>query len=119
MIFRGVEADVPGIRMHHVEETSTLTLDDLPTYNQRQVRDGISASSLDDARGIVSAGSGASRCAPNRHPRRPRRRARRPPPAPGPPPTAKPGRKSTASPLTERVPEPQRHAHAGLCTEAP
>ena len=53
-IFRGVEADVPGIQMHHVEEGSDLTLEDLPTYNARQVRDGISANNLDDARGIVS-----------------------------------------------------------------
>ena len=40
--------------MHQVEESSDLTLDDLPTYNARQVRDGISANSLDDARGIVT-----------------------------------------------------------------
>ncbi len=53
-IFRGVEADVPGIEMHRVEEDSDLLLADLPTYNARQVRDGISANSLDDARGIVS-----------------------------------------------------------------
>jgi len=53
-IFRGVEADVPGIQMHHLEESSNLTLADLPTYNARQVRDGISANDLDDARGIVT-----------------------------------------------------------------
>jgi serine/threonine protein phosphatase PrpC len=53
-IFRGVEADLPGIRMHRVKESSELTLDALPTYNARQVRDGISADSLEDARGIVS-----------------------------------------------------------------
>ncbi len=54
VIFQGVEADVPGINTHHVKETSDLVLDDLPDYNARQVRDGISATSLDDARGIVS-----------------------------------------------------------------
>ena len=53
-IFRGVEADVPGIQLHQVEEASDLTLEDLPTYNARQVRDGISANDLDDARGIVT-----------------------------------------------------------------
>jgi protein phosphatase len=52
-IFRGVEADVPGLRMHSIEEGSDLTLTDLPTYNARQVRDGISADSLDDARGVL------------------------------------------------------------------
>ncbi len=40
--------------MRSVEEDSDLTLADLPTYNARQVRDGISADSLDDARGIVT-----------------------------------------------------------------
>ena len=54
VIYRGVEADLPGVSLHSVEETSTLTLTDLPDYNARQVRDGISASSLDDARGVVS-----------------------------------------------------------------
>jgi protein phosphatase len=53
-IFRGIEADLPGVRMHRVEETSALKLDDLPTYNARQVRDGISANSLEDARGIIT-----------------------------------------------------------------
>lgn len=53
-IYQGVEADVPGLRMHHVKETSDLSLDQLPTYNARQVRDGISANSLADARNIVS-----------------------------------------------------------------
>ncbi|MET0837375.1 MAG: protein phosphatase 2C domain-containing protein [Marmoricola sp.] len=54
VIFQGVEADVPGFNTHHVKETSDLTLDDLPEYNARQVRDGISANNLEDARGIVS-----------------------------------------------------------------
>jgi serine/threonine protein phosphatase PrpC len=53
-IFQGIEATVPGINTHHVEETSKLSLDALPDYNARQVRDGISANNLDDARGIVS-----------------------------------------------------------------
>ncbi len=54
VIYRGVEADLPGIALHSVEESSKLTLEDLPPYNARQVRDGISASSLDDARGVVT-----------------------------------------------------------------
>ncbi len=53
-IFRGIEADLPGVRLHQVEESSALELADLPTYNARQVRDGISANSLDDARGIIT-----------------------------------------------------------------
>ena len=54
VIYQGIEADVPGINTHHVEETSELKLDDLPDYNARQVEDGISATSLEDARGILS-----------------------------------------------------------------
>ena len=38
VIFQGIEADVPGITTHHVEETSELTLDELPDYNARQVQ---------------------------------------------------------------------------------
>ena len=53
-IYQGVEADVPGINTHHVKETSDVALSALPDYNARQVRDGISADNLDDARGIVS-----------------------------------------------------------------
>ncbi len=54
VIYRGIEADLPGISTHEVEERSDLAVDDLPTYNARQVREGIGASSLEDARGIVS-----------------------------------------------------------------
>ncbi len=53
VIFRGIQADVPGITTHSVEETSGLVLATLPEYNQRQVRDGISANDLEDARGII------------------------------------------------------------------
>ncbi len=52
-IFRGVESDIPGLDMNHVEESSDLTLEDLPDYLQGQVREGISASSLERARTIV------------------------------------------------------------------
>ena len=53
VIFRGVEADLPGITMHRVEEASPMVLEDLPSYNARQVRDGINASSLEDARNVL------------------------------------------------------------------
>ncbi len=52
-IFRGVEVDLPGFDMNHVEESSDLTLAELPDYLQGQVREGISAGSLDRARTIV------------------------------------------------------------------
>jgi serine/threonine protein phosphatase PrpC len=53
-IFQGVEADVPGVRMHSLEETSDLTLSELPSGYAREVQDGMSASSLTDARTIVA-----------------------------------------------------------------
>ena len=105
VIYRGVEADVPGIRMHHVEETSTLTLDDLPTYNQRQVRDGISASSLEDARGVVSRLERLALCPePTPTPSATPSPSATTSPQPGQQHRATPGTKSTASALTQRVP---------------
>ncbi len=53
-IFRGIQADVPVVSMHRVEETTTLKLAALQDYSRRQVEDGISASSLTDARQIVT-----------------------------------------------------------------
>jgi protein phosphatase len=54
VVYKGVEADVPGLQMHHVVETSSLRLDQLPAYNARQVRDGIGAESLADARAVIA-----------------------------------------------------------------
>jgi protein phosphatase len=117
-IFRGVEADLPGIQMHRVTESSELTLDALPTYNARQVRDGISADSLEDARGIVSRLQRLVIC---------------PEPA-TPSPSASPSGSATALPKTSQ-PAPSAGASASpsanpssspsptptspLCTEAP
>jgi protein phosphatase len=117
-IFQGIEATVPGINTHHVEEASTLKLDDLPDYNARQVRDGISASSLDDARGIVSRLQRLVPC-----------------PEPTPSPSAAPTLKKknlpskTARPRQNRTPaasatprpsqSPSPTTDSGLCAETP
>ena len=115
-IYQGVEADIPGIRMHGVEETSSLALDELPTYNQRQVRDGIGASSLEDARGVVSRLERLALC---------------PEPAPSatpsPEPTASPRATASAKPRTRSTPSPSPSASStasatptpAQCTEAP
>jgi protein phosphatase len=116
-IFQGVEATVPGINTHHVEETSSLQLDDLPDYNARQVRDGISANNLADARGIVS---------------RLRRLAPCPTPTPSPSasPTAKPQKSPSAAakprknrtPAASATPRPSQSpspSPSGLCAETP
>jgi protein phosphatase len=52
-IFRGVQADVPGIKLQHVEKVTTIEVSALPEFTQRQVRAGIDASSKKDAQSIV------------------------------------------------------------------
>lgn len=117
VIYQGVEADVPGINTHHVEETSDLKLADLPDYNARQVRDGIGASSLSDARGIVSRLQRLVPCPT-------------PTPSPSASPSTKPSTKATAKPNRKKrtpsasaTPRPSQSPSpspgSGLCAETP
>lgn len=62
-IYKGVAAKLPGVSLHKVFETTDVDLDTLPDYNSRQVRDGIDASGLADARAIVKRLRGMSTCA--------------------------------------------------------
>jgi protein phosphatase len=63
-IFKGVQADVPGASLSHVFERKRLLLSQLPTYRRNQVRDGLPADSLTDARNIVANLQGfADKCA--------------------------------------------------------
>jgi serine/threonine protein phosphatase PrpC len=52
-IFRGLNADVPGIDLSHPYETTNVDLDRLTDYNVATIRDGIDADSLADARTVV------------------------------------------------------------------
>ncbi len=52
-IFQGIDADLPGLDLSGLYETSQIPLASLPEYRAAQVRDGISAESLQDARRIV------------------------------------------------------------------
>lgn len=52
-IFQGIDADLPGVDLSELYETSEIPLASLPDYRAAQVRDGISAESLADARRIV------------------------------------------------------------------
>ena len=52
-IYQGIDADLPGLELSQLHETSRITLASLPEYRAAQVRDGISAESLADARQIV------------------------------------------------------------------
>lgn len=52
-IFRGVQADLPGITLQHIDEVTDVELSTLPEFRRRQVRDGIEASSRAEAEQIV------------------------------------------------------------------
>ena len=107
VIYQGVEADLPGVRMHHVEESSDLLLDDLPTYNASQVRDGISANSLADARGIIDRLERLVVCP-------------QPTPTPSPTPNAQPTPSAQPTPTPGTNPSPTAPPTTpAVCTEAP
>ena len=53
-IFRGVQADIPGLSLNNVEQVTQIQTDTLPEFTARQVRDGIEASSRSDAQQIVA-----------------------------------------------------------------
>jgi protein phosphatase len=53
-IYRGIEADLPGIKLHTLVERTGVLVDDLPDHNARQVRAGMSASSRSRAEDIAS-----------------------------------------------------------------
>jgi protein phosphatase len=49
-IFRGLNADLPGISLSHAYETTDVDLDRLSDIDAEQVREGIEADDLEDAR---------------------------------------------------------------------
>ena len=62
-IYRGINADLPGLDLSQPFETSDVALADLSDYDQAQVREGIGLGDLDDARRTVDNLS-AERVAP-------------------------------------------------------
>jgi protein phosphatase len=52
-IYQGIQADLPGLTLSDLHETSEITLASLPDYRAAQVRQGISADDLEDARTTV------------------------------------------------------------------
>jgi serine/threonine protein phosphatase PrpC len=120
VIYQGVEADLPGIRMHQVKEDSPYVLADLPPYRARQVKDGISADSLTDARAVIRSLRTDVSCPPS------------PTPTPTPTPTKKAtGKKKqphatasakptpTATPTTTSSPSPSATHTPAVCLESP
>jgi protein phosphatase len=53
-IFRGIQADLPGLTLHRVAETSDVTVQSLPAYAAERVRAGIPADDLEHAREIAA-----------------------------------------------------------------
>jgi serine/threonine protein phosphatase PrpC len=63
-IFRGVNADVPGLDLSHAYETSNVQIDQLNAFNARQVQQGIGAGSLSDAERTVQRLASNQKTAP-------------------------------------------------------
>ena len=53
VIFRGIDADLPGFSLSHAYEDSDVSLDRLSDIDAETVREGIDADDLDDARSTV------------------------------------------------------------------
>lgn len=53
-IFRGVDANLPGLALHSVDEATDIRLEQLPTYARQRVEAGIVATDRDDAQRIVT-----------------------------------------------------------------
>lgn len=54
VIYQGVQADVPGVSLHHVYEQRRLLLSELPSFRRSQVVAGMPADNLHDARAIAN-----------------------------------------------------------------
>ncbi len=52
-IFRGLNADLPGFSLSHAYEVTDVSLDRLSDIDAEQVREGIEADNIDDARSTV------------------------------------------------------------------
>jgi protein phosphatase len=84
-IFKGVEADLPGLDLSKVYERQSLQVDKLPTYSREQVEGNIQADNLAGARSIVAElQQTAAQCAAKTKP------TPTPTPKPSTPPVSKP-----------------------------
>ena len=113
-IYRGVQATIPGLTMNRVAEDTDVTIASLPDFPAEQVRSGIAATSLSDARRIVARLGDAARVCPP---------APTPTPTPAPSPTRRPGgtAKPSPSPTPSASPSPSPSPRLAPpdCVEAP
>ncbi len=99
-IYRGIQADLPGVETHRVTHTTEVTVASLPEYRAAQVRAGIAAADLSAAEEIVTELTSFAR----------------PCPEPDPSPTPSPSRQATpgASPgAGDRLSSPKPSATVG------
>lgn len=107
-IFRGVQADIPGVTLNTVEEETDVTIAALPDYPTEQVASGIAAKNLTDAHSIVSRLTGLARVCPGT------RASASPSPSPSASPSSRPGSSPSARPTASaRTVAPSRTPSAG------
>ncbi|MRJ75620.1 serine/threonine-protein phosphatase [Aeromicrobium sp. SMF47] len=53
-IYRGVQIDIPGVTLSHVDELTDIELSSLSDFQRREIEDGVEASSKDDAKQTVA-----------------------------------------------------------------
>lgn len=95
-IFKGVEADLPGLTLSKVYERQALQVDKLPTYSREQVEGNIQADNLAGARTIVGElQRTADECATKAKPT--------PTPKPSTPPVSTPPKPPATTPVTHPV----------------
>ncbi|HZK35571.1 MAG TPA: protein phosphatase 2C domain-containing protein [Aeromicrobium sp.] len=52
-VFRGMQSDLPGLTLQHVDTITAIDVESLPPFSQSEVRDGIEATSKADANSTV------------------------------------------------------------------
>jgi PPM family protein phosphatase len=110
-IYKGVEADVPGLTLTSIAEETGIDLDTLPNRRADQVRDGISADDLTDARDIVTRLETFVRVCPEPEPT--------PSASPSPSNSARPRSDRTRAPSPAASPAPSPAASPGSPTASP
>lgn len=125
VIYRGIQAEIPGITLNRVEEPTDIELTDLPESYQRRVRDGIGADSLAGARRVVANLRTFAVCGDEAKPS--------PSPSPRPSTSPRPGQgtatarpqtsprpksKPSASPTKRSTPKPSPSATPADCGDA-
>jgi PPM family protein phosphatase len=53
-IFRGLPTEVGGVRLHHVEESTSITIEQVSPFFRQNLRDGIRVKNLQEARARVA-----------------------------------------------------------------